>query len=209
MKVLTYNIHKGTDSNNTSTLTEIATYLKQGDYDIICLQEVLYNQFKKIKKTLNVNGAFVANINKPPMLYGICIFSKYKIIDNFHVLLTSKKEQRGLLSVNLDCEGQCISIVNTHLGLDKYERSIQISEILDYTKRLGDKVIICGDFNDKNININNFTDFAVKCSKYNIPTFEKTQVRIDYIFGNKEIAIKDYYVDNIMLSDHFPVIGIL
>lgn len=209
MKILTYNIHKGMDSNNAPTLTEIATYLKQGDYDIICLQEVLYNQFKKMKKVLKINGAFVANINKPTMLYGVCIFSKYNIINNTHVLLTSKKEQRGLLSVDLDVKGENISVINTHLGLDKYERCVQISEILDFTNRLNGKIIICGDFNEKNININNFKDCAVECNKYNIPTFEKSQVRIDYIFSNEKVIIKDYYVDNIRLSDHFPVIGMV
>lgn len=209
MKVLTYNIHKGMDSNNTSTLTEIATYLKQGDYDIICLQEVLYHQFKKIKKALKMNGAFVANVNKPPILYGICIFSKYNIVNNSHVFLTSKKEQRGLLSVELDVNGENISVINTHLGLDKGERSVQISEILDFTNRLNGKIIICGDLNEKNININNFKDCAVVCNKYDIPTFEKSQARIDYIFGNEKVIIKDYYVDNIRLSDHYPVIGIM
>lgn len=209
MKVLTYNIHKGKDGNDNSTLTEIGTYLKQGDYDIICLQEVLYHQFKKLKSILKIDGVFVANVNKPPLLYGICIFTKYKIEESSHVLLTSKKEQRGFLNVNICLEGENISIINTHLGLDKSERYTQISEILDYTNRLYEKVIICGDFNEKNINLNNFKDCAVICNKYNMPTFGKSQARIDYIFVNDKLKVKEYHVDHIMLSDHYPVIGIM
>lgn len=209
MKVLTYNIHKGKDSNNNSTLTEIATYLKQGEYDIICLQEVLYHQFKKLKSTLKINGVFVANVNKPPMLYGICIFSKYEIQDSTHVLLTSKKEQRGLVNVNLSIGDENFYVINTHLGLDRHERYLQISEILDFANRLCGKIIICGDFNEKNICLNSFIDCAVACNKYDIPTFPKSNARIDYIFVNDKVNIKGYHVDNIMLSDHYPVIAIL
>lgn len=209
MKVLTYNIHKGMDSSNNSTLTEIATYLKQGEYDVICLQEVLYHQFKKIKSILKINGVFVANVNKPLMLYGVCIFSKYEIQDSTHILLTSKKEQRGLLSINLSINEENLYVINTHLGLDKHERYMQISEILDFINRLSGKIIICGDFNEKNICLNSFIDCAIACNKYDIATFAKSKARIDYIFANRELNIKNYYVDNIMLSDHYPVICIL
>ncbi|MEF9991629.1 MAG: endonuclease/exonuclease/phosphatase family protein [Peptostreptococcaceae bacterium] len=208
MKIVTYNIHRGADKKNNPTLNEIGYYLKNLDCDVICLQEVLYNQFKKIKSILKIDGVFVANVKQPGILYGICIFSKYEIKDSAHLFLTSKKEQRGLLSIEINNNSESISIINTHLGLDKLERYNQLNEILDYCNRIGSKSIICGDFNEKNVNITNFIDMAVECDKYKIDTFESLKARIDYIFVDKNINMEkyDYHVDKTNLSDHYPVI---
>ncbi|MGO0916440.1 hypothetical protein ACTPEM_25545, partial [Clostridioides difficile] len=40
-----------------------------------------------------------------------------------------------------------------------------------------------------------------------LPTFEKSNSRIDYIFVNKNTELKEYTVEKIYLSDHYPVIG--
>ena len=62
------------DSNNIFTLNKIIKYLKNIDADIICLQEVLYEQFAILKHNLKVDGVFAANINSPTLRYGIATF---------------------------------------------------------------------------------------------------------------------------------------
>lgn len=205
MRIVTYNIHKGMDANNKITLHKIGTYLKNLNCNIICLQEVLYHQYIELKKIIGMDGVFAANVKNPPMLYGICIFSSNKIICNEHVLLTSKKEQRGFLNITISIKEK-INIINTHLGLDKEERYTQIEEILNYINKLEGKSIICGDFNEKNISINTFIDSACFNNSYNICTFPITDARIDYVFINYEMIVQNYVVDNINLSDHYPVI---
>ena len=206
MKILSYNIHKGMDANNIFTLNKMIKYLKNIDADIICLQEVLYNQFAILKQSLKIDGVFAANINKPTLMYGIATLSKYEILKNEHIFLKSKKEQRGFLYTNIFYGKYCIDIINTHLGLDIYERRAQISEIMDYIKDLRRSKIVCGDFNEKNISINIFNDSAVYTNYQSIPTFEKSNARIDYILVDKSLEIDKYYVDKIYLSDHFPII---
>lgn len=206
MKILSYNIHKGMDANNIFTLNKMIKYLKNIDADIICLQEVLYNQFAILKQSLKIDGVFAANINKPTLMYGIATLSKYEILKNEHIFLKSKKEQRGFLYTNIFYGKYYIDIINTHLGLDIYERREQISEIMDYIKDLRRSKIVCGDFNEKNISINIFNDSAVYTNYQSIPTFEKSNARIDYILVDKSLEIDKYYVDKIYLSDHFPII---
>ena len=206
MKILSYNIHKGMDANNIFTLNKMIKYLKNIDADIICLQEVLYNQFVILKQSLKIDGVFAANINKATLMYGIATLSKYEILKNEHIFLKSKKEQRGFLYTNIFYGKYCIDIINTHLGLDIYERREQISEIMDYIKDLRRSKIVCGDFNEKNISINIFNDSAVYTNYQSIPTFEKSNARIDYILVDKSLEIDKYYVDKIYLSDHFPII---
>lgn len=207
MKLVTYNIHKGMDSNNKLTLRKISKYLKELDCDVICLQEVLYPQFAKLKLDFKMDGVFAANINKPNIMYGICTFSKREIENHKHVLLTSQKEQRGLLYTNVFSDCGKINVINTHLGLDKSERENQISEIIDYTNSLVGRSLICGDMNEKNISINTFYDSSVYSKKDKLTTFEKSNARIDYIFIDKLIDIDDYTVDLVPYSDHYPVIA--
>lgn len=194
------------DSNNIFTLNKIIKYLKNIDADIICLQEVLYNQFVILKQSLKIEGVFAANINKATLMYGIATLSKYEILKNEHIFLKSKKEQRGFLYTNLIYDKGYIDVINTHLGLDIDERRKQISEIMDYLKKLNKSKIVCGDFNEKNISINIFNDSAVYKNYQSIPTFEKSNARIDYILVDKSLEIDKYYVDKIYLSDHFPII---
>ncbi|MDU1202090.1 MAG: endonuclease/exonuclease/phosphatase family protein [Clostridiales bacterium] len=210
MRVICYNIHSGTDKEKNPTLNEIIAYLKQQQSDIICLQEVLYSQYKKIKFRLRMDGIFAENVVDKE--FGVCILTKYKIVAQNHVLLTSKKEQRGFahIKVKINDDGY-LNIINTHLGLDKYERVKQIDEILDFINiNLNGNIenlignIICGDFNEKNIYLNNFEDVSMKLNKDNIPTFLNS--RIDYCFEDTNLNITLYEVDKVYMSDHFPII---
>lgn len=208
MKIVTYNIHKGIDKKNKLNLLKMTKYLKSLDANIICLQEVLYYQYKIMKFFLKMKGIFAMNIDRKDFKYGICTFYKGELLFNIHIFLSSKKEQRGFLYIKtkLNDENE-INVINTHLGLEKFERQIQISEILNYSNALLDKTIICGDFNEKNISIDSYNDISVILDKNNIPTFNTS--RIDYIFVSKDLTPKSYEVDNINYSDHFPVISII
>ena len=88
------------DDNNVFTLNKIIRYLKELDADIICLQEVLYNQFALLKQSLKVDGIFAANINKPTLMYGIATLSKNEILYNEHIFLKSKEVIRVRLKQN-------------------------------------------------------------------------------------------------------------
>ena len=199
MRLVCYNIHKGMDEFRRVTLLQLIKYLKSLDADVICLQEVLYYQFNMMKLILKMDGVFAIHVHNKKMKFGICILSKEKIIKSNHILLTSKKEQRGMLSIDRENE----VIINTHLGLDSEERKIQISEILDFAKNKGKNIIICGDFNEENINLSSYKDVAKYLFEDRKATFNKW--RIDYIFCSKVTKVKSYQVDQVFYSDHFPI----
>lgn len=199
MRLVCYNIHKGMDEFRRVTLLQLIKYLKSLDADVICLQEVLYYQFNMMKLILKMDGVFAIHVHNKKMKFGICILSKEKIIKSNHILLTSKKEQRGILSIDRENE----VIINTHLGLDSEERKTQISEILDFAKNKGKNIIICGDFNEENINLSSYKDVAKYLFEDRKATFNKW--RIDYIFCSKVTKVKSYQVDQVFYSDHFPI----
>ena len=195
------------NANNVFTLNKIIKYLKELDADIICLQEILYNQFAILKQSLKLDGVFAANVNKPTLMYGIATLSKNEILDKKHMLLKSKGEQRGFLHTNIFSKIRSVDVINTHLGLDKDERKEQLNQIVDYTNRLRKAKVICGDFNEKNIFISIFNDSAIYTNNQSIETFEKSNARIDYILVDKSLGIYKYKVDKINLSDHYPIIA--
>ena len=199
MRLVCYNIHKGMDEFRRVTLLQLIKYLKSLDADVICLQEVLYYQFNMMKLILKMDGVFAIHVHNKKMKFGICILSKEKIIKSNHILLTSKKEQRGILSIDRENE----VIINTHLGLDSEERKTQISEILNFAKNKGKNIIICGDFNEENINLSSYKDVAKYLFEDRKATFNKW--RIDYIFCSKVTKVKSYQVDKVFYSDHFPI----
>ena len=195
------------NANNVFTLNKIIKYLKELDADIICLQEILYNQFAILKQSLKLDGVFAANVNKPTLMYGIATLSKNEILDKKHMLLKSKGEQRGFLHTNIFSKIRSVDVINTHLGLDKDERKEQLNQIVDFTNRLRKAKVICGDFNEKNIFISIFNDSAIYTNNQSIETFEKSNARIDYILVDKSLGIYKYKVDKINLSDHYPIIA--
>ena len=199
MRLICYNIHKGMDEFRRVTLLQLIKYLKSLDADVICLQEVLYYQFNMMKLILRMDGVFAIHVHNKKMKFGICILSKEKIIKSNHILLTSKKEQRGILSIDREDE----VIINTHLGLDSEERKTQISEILNFAKNKDKNIIICGDFNEENINLSSYKDVAKYLFEDRKATFNKW--RIDYIFCSKVTKVKSYQVDQVFYSDHFPI----
>lgn len=206
MKIVTYNINKGMDNNNRFTIRKIVRYLKELQADIICIQEVFYSQFAKLKLDLNMDGIFACNIINSNFMYGICTLSKYEIQDNEHILLYSEQEQRGFLFTNILTKYGKFNIVNTHLGSNKNERRVQLNQLLDYTNKLSFKTIICGDFNEENISISKYNDTSVYTNAYKIETYINENSRIDYIFSDKIIIIDNYSVDFVNFSKHYPVI---
>lgn len=212
MRIISYNIHKCMDKDDNKTLFKIVKYLKKQKSDIICLQEILLSQYRRMKLFLRMNGVFAENVKSKK--YGICIFSKYKILEKNHVFLTSVREQRGFLHIKIKIGDNYLDIINTHLGLGKNERIVQIDEILNFVDQISieDKnydisnnsnIAICGDFNQINLSLSNFNDVSLELNEDNKPTFQKS--RIDYCFISRGLNAISYEVDDVYMSDHFPI----
>lgn len=207
MKIITYNIHKGMDEFNKNTLQELINFLKKSNADIICLQEVLQSMHYEIMNDLNINGHFLSTVKLKDDNYGISIYFNKCINYVQEFYLTSKKEQRGFIHIEFFLNSKLVNVINTHLGLNEEERKKQLYEIYSYADKLRGKTIICGDFNELNVKINNYYDLAILFDCENVETFKPIKSRIDYIFMSKNINPTKYKVKFMNFSDHYPVIG--
>ena len=215
IKIISYNIHSGTDKNMIPTLFDTINFLRKSKADIICLQEVNESskigfQVSSLKEELNMYSHFGANVVDDNTNYGLATYSKYKIIDKKHVYLSSTKEQRGFIDTIVSVKNKKLHIINVHLGVDDKERENQIKELENYIKKIRNGYfIILGDFNqgDMYLNNENIKDVAEELDKSNVLTFSIGLERIDYMFVSNNIDIKSYEVLKERMSDHYPIMA--
>lgn len=214
LKVITYNIHSGTNLWMIPTLGKIIEFLKDTKPDIAVIQEINENniigpQVSRLEKSLNMNCYFGRNVKRGNGYYGIATFSSFPIKENNHIFLPSKMERRGFTDSVVNVEGIEIHIINTHLGLDRQMRKQQFSVIQNYIESIKCPFILMGDFNTTNPE---FSDILIKDSakligKENIPTFAPSNNRIDYIFISNDFKLIEYDVLKVKMSDHYPVVA--
>lgn len=218
IKIISYNIHSGTDKNMAPTLFDTISFLKESNSDIICLQEVNESskvgfQVSSLKEELNMNLHFGANVIKNNTNYGLATYSKYKIISQKHIYLSSTREQRGFLHTTIKVKNKKLHIINIHLGVGNIERKKQVKELQKYIKTLNyfknDYFIILGDFNEGNLSLDDefIIDIAKKLNKSNILTFSKGLERIDYMFVSNNVEVNSYEVLIKNMSDHYPIVA--
>lgn len=215
LKVVTYNIHSGLNKDMFPTLFDIIDFLRISNADIICLQEVNESakagfQVSSFKDELKMYSHFGANVVDFGLNYGLVTYSKYPIKSENHIYLSSGREQRGILHTVVNIDRRKLNIINVHLGLSKEEREIQVKELIEFIKKIGDKpYIVVGDFNDGSMNIDEsiLKDVAKELDKSNVLTFATGLDRIDYIFVSPDIEVLDYEVLIKNMSDHYPIIA--
>ena len=213
INIISYNIHSGLNKNMFPTLFDTIDFLKDVNADIICLQEVNESakagfQVSSFKEELKMNSHFGANVVDLGYNYGLVTYSKYPIKDEEHIYLSSFREQRGMLHTVVKVDYRKLNIINVHLGLENNEREIQMKELLDFIKKLGDEpYIVLGDFNQGNISIEDdiLKDVAKELGKSNMLTFPTGLDRIDYILVSPNVEVLEYDVLIKDMSDHYPI----
>lgn len=213
IKLISYNIHSGFDSNMYPTLFDTIDFLKRNNPDIVCLQEVNESakagfQVSSFKEELNMNSHFGANVVDLQLNYGLVTYTKYPIKKEDHIYLSSYNEQRGFLHTVVNVNKRKLNIINVHLGLGD-EREVQLEELIKFIEKLKNEYfIVVGDFNENDIKMDNkiITDAAKEMNKSNLLTFPKGLERIDYVFASKNIKIKSYDIPTINISDHYPIV---
>lgn len=168
---------------------------------------------------------------RPRRQYGNAILSKYpiKYVEN-HLLAEVASpivhsEQRGILEAVIEVKGVYLNFYNTHLSLNDEELEVNIDEILVLLNKSRFPKVLTGDFNAapdhpqiKRME-RQFTDVfkdADKNDAYTYPSpYEniddgvelKPVTRIDYIFTDSHLLVKNASVIETAVSDHLPIVA--
>lgn len=237
VKILTYNVHgcKGTDGK--ISVKRIAEVISQYEPDVVALQELDLNRERSggmdqphlIAQHLEMMYHFHPTIQIEEEQYGNAILSRYPMHLNKaeklpNVSRLKENESRGALWVTLKVKDIHVQVINTHLGLKRKEKELQVDSLLgeEWLNNLSCQgaVILCGDFNawpcssacrkirrifdDVQFKKNNHKP---KATWFSLFPFS----RIDHIFVSSNIEVMDVKVPNTQLirraSDHLPLMA--
>ena len=155
LTVATYNIHSAIGIDGRFAPERIARVLLDIGADVIALQEVPLGGSRNadVLKVLQEATGFHAvegpTEDSPQRRYGNAVLSRYPVRATRAIDLSfGSREARGALDADLDCHGQPLRVVATHLGLRPAERRDQIRRLLRAFDTDRMPVILMGDVNE-------------------------------------------------------------
>ncbi|RJX18731.1 MAG: endonuclease [Desulforudis sp.] len=220
LRIVTYNIRHGLGIDGMVSLERTAQTLAILRPDLVALQEVdrcrarsgFTDQARNLAVALEMLFVFGENRRYHRIgAYGNAVLSRFPILEYRQTLLPSKKEQRGLLEVWIECNEQLLRFGCTHLGLNREERTGQVAAIMQHMERIKEPVILAGDFNcqpqagelEPLLRVLR----EVSADPALCPTFPSTQprVRVDYIFVSEQFNPVSVQIPESLASDHLPL----
>lgn len=236
IKAVTYNVCHCRDYS-VSTKGDIPVniekhgrYLQKINADIVALNEVF---FQGIQETYNNQTEKLSKIAEYPYYVesvgqelsfatiGNAILSKYPIedVEKISVLAPTEDERRkgenkwyedrAILSIVVNVNGEKVRVMTTHFGLNMLEQERMVNTLIPLIENSKFPIILMGDFNTQP-----HTDIL-------LPIYEKLKScadekgnteftfssfnphgTIDYIFVSKGAKVKEFLVRTEILSDH-------
>lgn len=167
LKVVSYNIHKGKTATGLSpSMDRLRSGLVDLKPDLVFLQEVqgsnllnahLHEQHNQLARHLDIHVAYGRNAIHRHTDHGNALLSRLPILTHENEDVSDHAlEQRGLLHVQVELGSRVLHCFVVHLGLFHRSRMRQVGALVKRIQRTmasNAPVIIAGDFNDWNENL--------------------------------------------------------
>ncbi len=236
------NYKDGEDTGKLSVnIDSFANTIKTFDADIVGLNEVYNTTVFERSQNLGCQAQKLASKARYPFSVfargfyfenngqdiGNAILSRYPITsyNSYKVLAPTESERRPnenewyedrvIIKSEIDFNGELITVLVTHFGLNYLERermTDKLIEIIDATKT---PLILMGDFNSTPTNerkyiqplFDRLTSATAVTGKELVPTYStyNPKLPIDYIFVSKHFAVLECDIPQVKTSDHFPI----
>lgn len=167
MRVITYNIRKGKGADGRSQIgmRQLGEALADHAGDLVLCQEVFHAdgdpalepQSPALARALDREAYYGANKFRRVGHHGNATFTRFVVqhMQN-HDISTNRIERRGALHLTVEHEGRRVHVFNVHLGLNRWQRGAQISQlarIMRESCNASDPIVLAGDFNDWNFHL--------------------------------------------------------
>jgi len=156
MTLATWNIHACIGADRRFLPERTVQVLQELDADVVALQEVEHHTIddRDLLDYLAEKAGLTA-VAGPTLLrdtrhYGNALLTRLPILRANQIDLSlPRREPRGAIEVLLDCHGQHIQVIATHLGLRPGERRRQVRRLLDLFQACpADISVLLGDLNE-------------------------------------------------------------
>lgn len=237
LTLMTYNVHSCVGKNGKASPSSIAEVIAYYNPDIVALQELdiglirsgRTDQAQMIAKDLEMDFHFHPSLTIEKGQYGNAILSRHSMrLIKAGELPTlpgrNTLEKRGALWVEVMYDGHKIQIINTHLGLNRKERSAQLNTLLgqQWLQHPGCQapITFCGDLNASPLSkvyrrlrayLHDTQDHVDRKRPQKTWPSGFPIVRLDYIFTSTDIKAISVFAPRTPLtrtvSDHLPLIA--
>jgi len=229
LRILCYNIRHGRGMDGNVDLERIAEVIRTQKPHLVALQEVDKGVRRtdgrdipaELSQLTGMEAYFEMNFPFQGGEYGNAILSRLPILSkrNTHYRMLREDEQRGVIQVLVQFEGQGVLFMNTHIDHrpDDAERMQNLEQIEEVVAEFpGVPVIIAGDFNDfpgsrvHSRMKQTYLDAWEEVGEGDGFTYrsDKPDRRIDYIWLQKESGLKPLrtWIVETLASDHLPLL---
>ncbi len=221
MRIITYNIRGGLGMDGRRETARIADFVLGLAPDIVCFQEVhqrlpwsgWINQPRILSQRLGMPFVFQKCVRLPWGGYGLGIATRLPITYVKRHRLTSGREPRGALRVQVATPQGPLGVLCTHWGLDERERAVQARQMKALVCCTTCPVVVCGDLNDvpEASYIQSFARGAGlrdAGQEENAPTYpsDAPKSRIDVLLYPAMWSVTDVFTPPSLLSDHLPLV---
>lgn len=231
-RIMTYNVHRCVGADRRADPRRIAKVIASCEPDIVALQELDVgrlrtggvDQARVIAHHLGMSFHFHPVLQVEEELYGDAILTSLtmRLVKADRLPGNATLEPRGALWVSISTDGAEIQIINTHLGLVPFERSMQVDALLGPSwisnPNCMEPVILLGDFNAGSQS-RVYRRLSTKLRDAQLGLHRRPQrtfparmpvLRIDHIFCSRSVQVVDLEVPRSQLtwiaSDHLPLV---
>lgn len=218
LKAVTYNIHDAVGRDRRYDPERIVSILQDINADIFALQEVTLDHAGDLLRLFRTTGMQVIDgtvFERGRGRYGNLVLVQQHAVTAtaVHDLAYHGREPRNALEVQLNIEAESFSLLATHLGLRKRERSAQIGRLTRIVSAHTHIKLMMGDLNiwsGQTLRPLLATGFVYQAVR-SFPTWPGALAALDRIMVRKPLTIQRCYRYESALarvaSDHYPVIA--
>ncbi len=230
LRVMSYNIHGCVGTDGKHSPERIARAIGMFAPDVVTLQEVDYGRPRSdrvhhaqaIADLLEMQFHFHPSLLLGEGQYGNAVLSRLPMrpVKSGPLPGQPGNEPRGAVWVEIDCDGEHVQILTTHLGLRMREQALQVRALLG-REWLGNDdmrgpVILCGDFNTPPgwRTYRSLRTALRDAHREGLGPVRRSWMRLwrlDFVFVSDAVHVLDAHVprnDVVRLaSDHLPVVA--
>lgn len=216
-----YNVHRCVGPDGRCDADRVARVLAELDVDVLALQEVDCgyhrtgdDQIASLAAALGMHAVAGPTMQRSGGTYGNALLTRLPAAAVRHVdLSVAGREPRGAIDADLVVGDRPVRLLVTHLGLRRFERALQVEQILRSVRSTGDgKVtVVAGDLNEWRRNDRSLQPLHVRFGRSSVRTFPSWRplFAFDRILVEPRSALRSFVVHRSALarraSDHLPV----
>ena len=155
VRIATYNVHRGIGGDGRADPARILAVLREIDADVYALQEVEAHDdgadmLAWLGEEMGYHSVPGTTLRRHDGHFGNGVLTRCPVKARRTTDISWRgREPRGAIAIDIDCSGNSLRVVATHLGLRPAERREQVQQLLQlFREHPHERSVLLGDLNE-------------------------------------------------------------